>query len=320
VTGLVLAVLATCRLAARADWHPEHNVDLVAGAGPGGGIDLTARLLQKIMYDRKLVSVPVSVVNKPGGGGAVAWSYLGQHAGEGELLAITVPGILTNHITGKSPVSYKDVTPLVQLLSDYVVWTVRTDSPLKTGKDMIERLKADPGSVSIAVGIGLGTPNHMASVMAAKAGGVDIKKLRFVVLKSSGESVAAALGGHVDVVASSPLSAAKLVEAGKLRPIATSSPVRQGAPYANAPTWKEMGIDVTLANWRGIIGPKGMKPEQIRYWENVFAAVTQSDEWKAAVKKNLWRGTFMKSDESRAFLDEQDGKLREVLQEIGLAK
>lgn len=200
------------------------------------------------------------------------------------------------------------------------MWTVRIDSPLKSGKDMLDRLKADSGSVSIAVGIGLGTPNHLASAMAAKAVGADIKKIRFVVLKSSSESVAAALGGHVDVVASSPLSASKLVEAGKLRPIASSSPNRLGGPYANGPTWKEMGVDVTLANWRGIIGPKGLSNDQVRYWENVFAAATETDEWKASVQQNLWQSSFMKSTESRAFLEAEAQKLREVLLDIGLGK
>lgn len=317
---LVAAGTAWPAASPAADWQPGKNVELIAGAGPGAGIDITARTLQKIVQDRKLMSSSVTVINKPGGGGAVAWNYLNQHAGDGHFLAITVPGILTNHITGKSPITYTDITPVVQLLSDYVAWTVRADSPIRSGRDLVEKLRADPASVSIAVGIGLGTPNHIASVLAAKAAGIDIRKLKFVVLNSSGESIAAALGGHVDVVASSPLSASNQIRSGQLRPIAVSSPSRLDGLFSSVPTWKEQGIDVVLANWRGVIGPKGMSGPQVSFWENVFASVTASEEWIASVRKNLWENTFTNSEGSRRFLESQYKEFKSVLSDLGLAR
>jgi putative tricarboxylic transport membrane protein len=303
-----------------ADWKPERGLELLVGAGPGGGIDITARTLQKIFQDNKILPIPVTVVNKPGGGGAIAWQSLAQRPGDGTMLALSVPGLLTNNITGVSSLKYSDLTPVVQLLSEYTVWTVREGSPIKSGKDMLDRLRTDPTSVSIAVGIGLGTPNHLASAMAAKAGGADVKKIRFVVLKSSGESITAVLGGHVDVVASSPLSAAGFVSQGQLRPIAASSPQRLGSPYSSAPTWKEMGIDVTLANWRGIVGPKGMTNEQVAYWEKAFLAAASTDEWKTQVQKNLWVSTFAKSADSRRYLENEEQMLRNILLEMGHPK
>src|SRR5688572_30178842 len=83
-------------------WKPARSVEIVVGVGPGGGIDRTARVVQKILQDEKLIDVPASVVNRPGGGGTIAQAALNQRQGDAHVWEITATSLLTNHITGRS--------------------------------------------------------------------------------------------------------------------------------------------------------------------------------------------------------------------------
>jgi putative tricarboxylic transport membrane protein len=295
-------------------------VEIIVGAGAGAAADATARAIQRIMQERKLIPVPSSVVNKPGGGYALSWVYLNNHARDAHYLAITTLALLTNAITGVNPLSYTDVTPIAQLFTDYVVIAVRADSPIKTGKDLVEQLKANPTAASIALAASLGNQNHIGIALALKAGGVDIKKLKIVVFDSSNNSVVALLGGHVDVVAATGLNVAPHLQTGKLRAIAISSPQRLDGALAQIPTWKEQGLNAVFGNWRGVVGPRGITPEQIAYWEKVFAAMVKTDDWKRDLQSNFWSDAYIGSVDSRKFLQAEQATLKGILGDLGLAK
>jgi putative tricarboxylic transport membrane protein len=153
-----------------------------------------------------------------------------------------------------------------------------------------------------------------------KTAGVDVKRLKVVVFKASGESVTAVLGGHVDFMATTASNLVPLVNEGKMRVIAMASPARLAGPMANVPTWRELGVDAIGNNWRGAAGPKGMTPGQVAYWENVLSQLVATDEWKKDIDKNLWVSNFMRSAEAAAEYKRQYAELKEVLTEIGLAK
>src|SRR5688572_19097754 len=149
-------------------WKPDQRVEIVAGVSPGAGSDVTARWIQRLASEKKLIEAPSSVVNKPGGGGTIALNYLNQQPGNGHTVMVTSPTMLTNHITGRSPLSYTDVTPLAQLGSEFVIFSVRAESPIRTAQDLAERLKADPGSLSFAVGNSTGSHNHIATAQRSE--------------------------------------------------------------------------------------------------------------------------------------------------------
>ena len=130
--------------------------------------------MQRILQEKKLVSTPVTVVNKAGGGGAVALNYLNQHPGDGHFMQVNALAMLTNHITGKSTIGPGDVTPLAMMGAEYVGITVRAESPWKTGKDVIEQLKKDPASLSISIGTAPGNAAHMAFAHAMKVAGLPL--------------------------------------------------------------------------------------------------------------------------------------------------
>lgn len=299
-------------------WKPDRPVEFVVGAGAGGSLDVTARTLQKIWQDEKLVDVSVNVVNRPGGGGMVAAAYVNQHAGDGHFLLISAPPLLTNSILGKSKFSYKDLTPVALLYSQYIVFAVRADSPTKTPTDLTERLKTDSGTVSFGFGGTLGNLNHVAVGAVTQAAGGDTRKLKIVVFPSANDAMTALLGGHIELVAAGASIVLPHFTSGKARVIASSAPARAPGPFSAVPTWKELGINVVVDNWVGIMGPKGMAPEQVAYWDHILSKSVQSGEWKKALRAQTWETNYLDSKRTRAFLDEQGELLRTHLTRLGL--
>ena len=301
-------------------WKPVKPVEIVIGVAPGGGIDRTARLLQKIMQERRLVEVPMTVINKPGGGSTIAQVYLNQHAGDAHYFEISATSLLTNHITGKSAYGHKDFTPIAMLSDEYIGFLVRHDSPLKTGRDLLNLLKADPESLPIGIATAAGNTNHIAAGLAARSAGGDVKKLRVAVFGSGGEAMTALLGGHVGLVTTPAANAIPHVQSGRMRVLAIAAPSRLEGALAGIPTWKEQGESIVVANWRPVLGPKGLSAPQIAFWEEVFAIITRSDEWKSEVARAGGVNHYMNSRDLAAYFDAQYAQFRTVLGELGLAK
>jgi putative tricarboxylic transport membrane protein len=305
---------------AQGAWRPDQRVEIVVGVSPGAGSDVTARGILRLLTEKKLIDANAAVVNKPGGGGTIALTYLNQQAGNGNLVMVTSPTMLTNHITGRSPLNYTDVTPLAQLGSEFVVFSVRSESPIKTAKDLAERLKADPGSLSFAVGNSTGSHNHIATAQVTRAVGADAKKLKVVAFGGSAEGVAALLGGHIDVAASPPSAMLQHVKAGRARFLAVAAPQRLTGELASVPTWRELGIDSIASNWRSVIGPRGMSEEQVRYWDGVFAKLSALPEWKQELEAKLVEPTYYNARDTRKLMAQEHAALGATLNDLGLAK
>jgi putative tricarboxylic transport membrane protein len=316
----LLAVFAWTNGLAASSWQPSRNVELVVSTSPGSGSDTTARFIQKLLTENKLVSAPVTVMNKPGGGGAVGATYLNQHAGNGHYLMVTSPSLLANEITGRTAIKYTDTTPLAQLGTEPVVFTVRADSPMKSARDLAERLKAKPDSLSFSIGTTIGSHNHIAVAQLAKAVGVNAKPLKVVAFGGSADGITALLGGHIDVVASPASGVWEHYVAKKLRILAVSSESRLDDPLAGIPTWKELGYPVLSANWRSVVGPKALPEEQVRYWDGVFAKLSKLPEWKQSLDSEHMMNTYSDSRGTRALMDTQHQAMSATLAELGLVK
>lgn len=318
---LVGALIALCGDAmGQAEWRPARNVELVVQAGAGGASDRAARTIQKILQDKKLLEAPASVVNKPGGGGALAYNYLNQHAGDAHFVLMTSGTLLTSHAIGQSPFRHTDFTPLAILANESTVFVVRADSPLKDGKTLLARLVSNPQDVRIALSPGLGNANHIAVAMAVKAAGGDVKRLKVAVFSSAAETVVALLGGHIDLVLSPASPVISHAAAGTVRVVAVSSDKRLQGALASAPTWREQGVDVVFGNWRGVMGPKGLSDAQVAHWSGVFSRLVATPEWKEDLEKNLLADQFIPGRESRQFLDAEYKQVSALMKDIGLAK
>ena len=319
ITSWIIAVLAITALPAAAqDWKPERNVEVVVPSGPGGGTDKTGRTVHSLLQNLKLLDKSV-VVNKPGAAGRLGMLYLNQHAADGHFVAVSTVTLLTNHITGASNMTYTDVTPLAQLFSEYILFAVHADSPIKDGRDLVARLKQDPQSLSFGVTAIGGTSHMVAGQVIGKAGG-DAKRLKMVVFKAGGEVTGALLGGHVDVVPAPVANLLPHIKTGKLRALAISSSQRLGGDLAPVPTWRELGVDASFDTWRGMVGPKGMTPAQMAFWDATFTGMTKAEAWKQDLAKNFWGDNYINSSQARSYLDREYKDFRNILGDLGLAK
>jgi putative tricarboxylic transport membrane protein len=314
------ALLTATTAAVAADWKPDKAIEFIVGTGPGSGVDNMARTVQSILQMQKLVEPQITITNKPGGPYAVAYNYLSQFPGDGSKLVVQTSTPLAALVTGQLTIKYFEFTPIANLITEPILFMVRAESPLAGGKDLAQRLKADPSALSIALATARGNAFHITAALFARAAGADLKKLKIVVYNSSGEAVAALLGGHVDIVAVTPGNFLPLFESRKIRILGLASARRSGGLLATVPTFKEQGFDVVFDLPRSVMGAKGLSAEQIRYWDGAFGRMVKTSEWRQAVEKNQWEEDYMNSADLGKSLKAQYEILKDVLTELGMVK
>lgn len=300
-------------------WRPEKAVEFITSSDAGGSNDQVARAMQKVLQDAKLLTVPINVMNKPGGNQTIAVVYLNQFAPNPHYLLLANPTVFTNQLSGISQLSYLELTPVSLLTLESTAITMRADSPIKTLRELIDRFKADPTSLALGI-VARGGTNHLSFSIALRSAGVDARKVKAAVFKTNAESMTALLGGHLQVVASSVSTALPHVKAGNVRMLAVASPRRLGGDLAGVPTFKEQGIDTWVANWRGVFGPKGMAPAPVAYWEEVFAQMAETDGWKKDLELRNSEGQFLRSKEFAKYLEAEYSATKSIMTEMGLAK
>jgi putative tricarboxylic transport membrane protein len=300
-----------------AQWKPDRTVEVVIGSAAGGGNDKSARILQKIWKDLGLTDV--QVVNKVGGGGAVAYTYVSQKSADGGSIALAQAGLNTNHITGRSPLHYTDMTALAFVGNEPVGLAVRADSPYKTLKDFVAQLKKDPQSITVSTGSTRGATNHFALALLAKEAGIDPNKLKIVVFGGGAEAVTNVLGGHIEALAVAINNSIPHHKAGTLRILAVSSPKRS-SDLPNVSTFREQGFDVVMEGWTVFMGPKSMPPAQVAYWEQAFAKAVNNPQWKQYLDQNSWDWGYKNSKDTAAYLKQDYDLSKRLLTELGMAK
>ena len=301
-------------------WKPARHVEFVSASGEGSASDGVIRAVERMLQEKKLIEVTSSVVNKPGGGGTIAWTWLNQQPADGHHLTLIIGNLLSNYITGRSALNYTDFTCAAQLFSEYAAVAARAESSIKDAKDLMARLKTDSSSISVAVGTAFGGSGHIALALAAKDAGGSPKSMKAVVFPAFSQSVAAVYGGHVDLVANPHSSFIGPAKEGRLRVLAVASPQRLQGALASVPTWKELGVDAEIEAFRAIAGPKGMGAPQTAYWEAALTRMARSEEWKQLLEKSGWADRFTGQEGCRAGLKRQYDQMRSGLVELGLAK
>jgi putative tricarboxylic transport membrane protein len=316
---LAAALLGT-GVAAAQPWKPAKHVEFISGSAAGSASDTALRTVERLLQEKKLIDASSGVINKPGAGGTIAWSYVAQQPPDGHHLTLLIGNLVSNYITGASTLSHNDFTCAAQVFSEVTAVAVRADSPLKSAKELLAKMKADPSSISVAIGTAFGGSGHIALALAAKGAGGDPKKMRAVVFPGVSQSMAALYGGHVDLLTNPHSSFAAPLKEGRVRVLALASAQRIGGVFSDVPTWKELGIDAAVEAFRAIAGPKNMGAAQVAYWENALRAMTESAEWKQLLEKRAWVDRYAGAEGCRAAFKVQYDQMHAGLQELGLAK
>ncbi len=299
------------------DAYPTKDIQLIIPFAPGGGVDQFGRTVARVLNDEKIVNKPIQVANKPGAGGANGMAEMVKRKGDPNLLlGIATHAVVTPLMLG-TPHSYKNMTPIAKIFSEYVLLVVRTESPIKTLKDLEALIRKDVSKVKIG-GASIGSSDHITIAKFVRAVGADASKMTFLAY-SGGESNAAILGGHVDA-GMGGLDLIDLVTAGKMRVLAISSAQRLGGDFKAIPTFVEQGYDVTHSTWRGIFGPPEMPAPVVQFWRDSLAKMVKTNAWKAELTKNQWVDTFESSDAFLASLNKDQESYSVLLQQLGLVK
>jgi putative tricarboxylic transport membrane protein len=319
IVALAAVLFAAGPASAQETWKPTRPITLIAPNAPGGTSDRTARELQRIFQKHQLIEVPLNVVNRPGGNGTIALNQLNSQTGDAHTLLIMTSAVISNHITGLTSLNYADFSPVALLLGDNYGVNVRAGSTIRSARELLDRVKKDPESVTFGVS-SVGGTNHTSLVAALRKSGVDLKKAKIASFQGGGQISLQLLGGHVEAINTGLSNMADHLVQGKMRTLVISGPRRMRAPFADVPTWKEVGVDVTLLGWRGILAAKGITPAQVAYWDNVFRRLAQTEDWKSDLHNNYWVNIYAGAAETRRWLDAEQLETRQLLTELGMAK
>lgn len=311
------AVVAGTVLASSGAVFAQAELKIMAPAAPGGGWDQTARSMQQALVASGAAK-SAQVTNVPGAGGTIGIAQF-VNGSKGDPNALMVGGFVMMGaiLTNKSPVGLDRVTPIARLTGEYEAIVVPANSPIKTAKDLVAALKADPAKVTWAGG-SAGGVDHIAAGLIAKAAGVDPTKINYVPFSGGGEALAAILSGQVTAGISGYGEFEGQIKAGKLRLIGMTSPER--LPDVDGPTLKEQGVDVVIANWRAIFAAPDISADQRKALLAAVEKMAKSKEWQDVLKQKGWADTYLAGDAFAAYLKTENQVVADMLRSIGLVK
>lgn len=313
IFALALMVLGFAAPAVAA--YPEKPIEFITHSAPGGGSDVFARRVADMIGKEKLIPVPLVVINKSGGGGAVAVAYVASKKNDPNMIFATTTSIYSTIARREVNVTLNDFKPICALIQDPSVFVVRADAPYKNVKEFIAAAKKKRKGINQGMG-SIGSTDHIMSRRIEKATGVEFNLVSF---KQTVEANTALLGGHVDFSIGNPSELAGQIEARTVRPIAVLTDER--LPYLpNVPTLKEEGIDLSFAQIRGIWATKNTPDDVVQYLENCFRKLAKTESWGKYLKDEMVLDRFMGHEDFKKWLESNIKSLEIDMKELGLIK
>ena len=286
---------------------------ITAPAAPGGGWDQTARAMQRALAEIEPGS-NVQVENVPGAAGTIGLArFIQSERGNPDALLVTglvmVSGVITNH----SPVSLADATPIARLTGEYEIIVVPAASPYQSLADLVAAFRNDPGSISWGGGSAGGTDDLLVRLLAEQIG-LPASSVNYIAFSGGGAALAAVLGGQVSAAVSGYAEFAGQIAAGQLRILAVSAPSRVAG--IDAPTLRDAGVALDLANWRAIVAPPGLSDAEEAELVRRMTTMAASPQWRAIVERNGWDDQFLAGQPFRQFLLSEQSRIEAVLQRL----
>ncbi|HSC95698.1 MAG TPA: tripartite tricarboxylate transporter substrate binding protein [Burkholderiales bacterium] len=310
------AAAIACAAAASAQSYPSKQVDFVVHVNPGGGTDVFARLVTEIMTRDKLVTQPLVVLNRPGGAGVVAFTYIKSKRGDPHtVLTMATGSFLTAASRPDLDLGLEHFTPLAFFARDPQGIIVNTGSQYRTFKDLLDDAKQRPGEIVCAVTSATGTGRQTLWKLERETG----SRFKFVTFKAGSEAVLSVLGGHVPFTTENVSEAWAHIEAKKMRVLAVTTEQRMPA-LPDVPTLTELGYKVQIGTGRGFVMPAGVPKESVAAMEALLEKVHKSARWQEYAVNNLYENRWMGSAEFTRYLIAQRAAQKEFVESLGLGK
>jgi putative tricarboxylic transport membrane protein len=297
-----------------ASFKPAAPTEIVVHGGAGSGVDLFARAIASISEKEKLHPQRLAIVNKTGGGGLVAMSYVKEKAGDVNTIAMyTTVWIAAPLTSTAATVTLKDLTPIAGLVREPSVAAVKANSPYKSMKDFIEAAKKSPGQLRQSGG-SLTSVDNLTRLLIQKQTGANWV---FISFPSGGERLSNLLGEHVQIMFMQPQEAAEHIRGGTLRVIAAITENRLPS-FPDVSTLKEQGIDISIPQQvRGAVAPPGVPPEVVAYWDDFFVRLTKTAGWHSYLQENQLEPGHIRGAELGKFFETNTNQVRTLLKEAG---
>ncbi|MCA0327186.1 MAG: tripartite tricarboxylate transporter substrate binding protein [Proteobacteria bacterium] len=313
LSALVASTLAVPLAHAQAPAFPVKPIKLIIAFPAGGPTDITMRALAD--GAGKALGQPVIVENKPGAGGTLPAQALQTAPADGYTVAQIPLGVFRLPYTTRltwDPI--KDISYVLNVTGYAFGLVVPADSPLKSWTHFVGYAKANPGRLSYGSTGTLTSPHLTMEQVAQKAG----LQLQHVPYKGSADLMQAVLGGHVMAAADST-GFAPQVEAGKLRVLNTWGDKRLDK-FPDAPTLKELGLDIVQNSPFGIGAPRGTSPEVVKRLHDGFKQAMEQPAYLDALKRYDMVPIYMSSAQYRKFAEETFVREKALIEKLGLAK
>jgi tripartite-type tricarboxylate transporter receptor subunit TctC len=297
--GIVFFVGATMTGPVLAD-YPEKPVTLICWSSAGSGHDLMARMIAKV--GEKYLGEPIVVVNKQGGSGRVAMSYVLNQKPDGHVLMTNTRSMTLRFREANARLSIDNFRYIGRVVRDPFVIVVNEDSPFRTIDELFEHARANPNEVTIG---GYSTRSIDESLVEEVEAAAAID-LNYIPYRGGKEPVVAVLGGHIDVALANPSEMITNYQAGNLRVLALVTEERF-QPFEDVPTLTERGYPVAPDYWRGVMAAKDVPDAVVEKWDEVLEQVVADPEFKEfLVNANMYDG-YLPSEEFTALVRQQSG-------------
>jgi len=294
--------------------------ECIAPANPGGGWDFTCRQIGKTMYDIGAIDAPIQVTNMAGGGGGLAYGLVVNERNSDPDLIVAASQATATRLAQNAYGGLKanQVRFVGAIGADPGVIVVAADSPLKSLKDMVDAIKAAPGSVAFAGGSAAGGFDHLKVLQVLKAGGfTDIRKIKYIGVDGGGDAITQTIGGHTQAMTGDMSEIVGFLKSGKVRALAVLTEQRVPG-FDQIPTAREQGYDVVAVNWRGLYIPRNVSDAVFNTWADRLQKVADSDEWKAAMKANGLAPFTKVGNDFQSWVDGVIASTEDLSREIGV--
>jgi putative tricarboxylic transport membrane protein len=292
--------------------YPSGPVTMTAGATTGSGFDLTIRSVVDALQKERLVNVPLPVQNRPGASGAdFLATMVEQYRGAADQISVTSLSIMMNELRGTSKYGYDDVTMIARLMTEYFVVVTSPGSPFKNLGDVMAAIKANPSRVSV----GAAHDDEAPFDLLVSAAGGNPSSVHYVTHEGGGDQSVAVRSGDISIAIGGVSEFITLIKSGGLSALGVLAEKR--LPGLDVPTAREQGLDVTLANWRGLYGPPGMPQSAVTFWQDALGKMVQSPTWKQIAEQSQFTTTFMIGDELQTFLAKTQADVKAALKDAG---